>query len=99
MEYNEKEQVKELLNLTVSELDELSTRSSINGIEFIDRTIYKHFEGYNIDEVIIKIEDKYYKFLVITYLDDCVTYTIPYRVIKKTINVEVTKYTTWIEVK
>lgn len=94
-----RKQIVNLLEVPENILICLWNETNASGFKFIEKSIVHHGHGYFIDLVIFKHNEKYFKFLAIEYLDDCITFTVPYEVIKTEREVTHTSYTNWIDVE
>lgn len=91
-----KQQMKNLLNVELSILEELFQKVSVSDYTFVDKTLLYHGKGYCAERVIFQCKEKYYSFLVVEYLDDYYTYTVPYEVIPIEEERRFVTYTSWM---
>lgn len=93
----QKKQIKEMLPLTTEQLDSLRYEKTEDGLTFVEKILERHANGFYTDRIIFKKEDAFYQFLAVGYLDDQVTYTVPYRVFQEKVDYTRTVYGNWVD--
>lgn len=93
----EKIRVENLLDIPEEYLRVLSKGRSTPVLEFVEKNVHIHGKGYFVDSIIFKKNEEYYTFLVIQYLENEVTYTVPYQVFPETVEVVRTNYSPWVD--
>ena len=78
-------------------IEELCNSINVGRYHFVEKFIHSHSDGFFIDAVVFEYFGEYYKFLEIKYLDNEVTYTVPFRVFPKKVVIERTKYLSWVD--
>lgn len=79
-------------------LKELHRENNCSSCKFVSKEATHHGGGFFIDTVIFKEDDKFFRFLAISYLDDeYMTFTQPYEVFQKEYNYTINTYTSWIK--
>ena len=91
-----KQQMKNLLNVEQSILEELFQKVSVSDYIFVDKSLLYHGKGYCSERVIFQHKEKHYSFLVVEYLNDYYTYTVPYEVIPIEEVSRYVTYTSWV---
>lgn len=91
-----KKEIKNIMHLTDKQLQALSEGESIGDLKFVDRNLERSANGFDIDLIIFKKGDSYYKYLVIQYLDQR-SFTKPFEVFKETKEYTRTTYCNWVD--
>ena len=83
--------------LNALNMEEPIVESEHGTLDFVERYISYHGNGYFNDLVVFKCNGKTFRFMAINYLDDYWTFTKPYEVFQEEVTRKSIVYTTWYE--
>lgn len=90
-----KKKISCFITVDSNDLEELCKGKSVKNYKFVDKTIFRHGDGFVTNVVIFSLNGEYFKFLEIQYVE--ITYTIPHQVFLTEETYTRSFYSSWVD--